>query len=59
MRLLETRRRDRVQRTVEHERDAGELLDGAVVKEEGEPAALVLLGQDQAVEDVVVGASPS
>ena len=48
---------DRVQRAVEHQRDPGELLDRPVVEEEREPAALVLLGEDQPVEHVVIGRS--
>ena len=38
---------DRVGNGVEHQRDAGERLNGPVVKEEREPAPLVLLGRDQ------------
>jgi hypothetical protein len=36
---------------VEHQRDPGERLDGPVVKEERQAAALVLLGRDQALEE--------
>ena len=36
---------------VEHERDPGHRLDRPVVQEQGEPAALVLLGRDQLVRE--------
>ena len=34
---------------IEHQCDPGQVLDGAVVEEEGEPASLVLLGGDDPV----------
>ena len=49
---------DRVQRRVEHERDPGEVLHGPVVEEQREPAALVLLGGDDPLDEpraLVVG----
>ena len=43
---------DRVQRRVEHQRDAGQVLHRAVVQEQRDAPPLVLLGGDQPVEAV-------
>jgi hypothetical protein len=39
-----------VLRGVEHERDAGELLNGPIVEEERDAPTLVLLGRDQPLD---------
>jgi len=45
-RLVRASLRDEVERRVEHQRDPGERLDGAVVEEERDPPPLVLLGAE-------------
>src|SRR5258708_23953413 len=52
-RRLEVALLDRVSDGVEHQRDPGERLHGAVVEEERDPAALVLLRGDQAFREPV------
>src|SRR4029079_355301 len=52
-RVVELAGLDRVESRVEHQRDPGEVLDGAVVQEERDAPPLVLLRRDQAVEPVV------
>jgi hypothetical protein len=50
---------DRLHRRVEHQRDPGEVLHRPVVEEERQPAALVLLGRDDPLDQplaIVVGA---
>ena len=47
LRVVELAGRDRVERGVEHQRDARQVLHGPVVEEERDPAAFVLLGRDQ------------
>ncbi len=42
---------DRMADRVEHQRDPGKSLHRAVVQKQGEPAALVLLGRDQLLEE--------
>jgi hypothetical protein len=42
---------DRVQHRVEHQRDSGERLHGAVVEEQREPAPLVLLRGDESLAE--------
>ncbi len=49
-RVVEAAFLDRVADRVEHQRDSGERLHRAVVEEEREPPALVLLGRDQLLE---------
>ena len=44
---------ERMHRPVEHQRDPGELLHGAVVQEERQSPPLVLLGRDQPLERVI------
>ena len=43
-------RLDRVQRRIEHQRDAGQVLHRPVVQEQRDAPPLVLLGRDQPVE---------
>ena len=52
LRVVELAGLDRVQRRVEHQRDPGEVLYRAVVQEQRDAPALVLLGGDQPVEPV-------
>jgi hypothetical protein len=47
-----------VDRGVEHERDSREVLYRAVVQEECDAPAFVLLGRDQPVEPVVGQSAP-
>jgi hypothetical protein len=51
--LVEPSVRERVERTVEHKRDPGELLHRSVVEEQRKPAPLVLLCGDQPLERIV------
>ncbi len=51
LRLLDLAGIERAPYGVEHERDAGERLDGAVVEGEREPPPLLLLGGDQLVRE--------
>ena len=44
---------DRLDGGIEHQRDPGEVLHGAVVQEEGEPPALVLLGGDDPLDEAL------
>src|SRR5581483_1569542 len=51
--VVELARLDRVDRRVEHQGDAGKVLNGAVVQEQRDAPPLVLLGRDQPVEGVI------
>jgi hypothetical protein len=51
--LVEPAVLDRVSDGVEHQGDAGERLHRAVVEEERDPAALVLLGSDELLDETL------
>src|SRR5205085_1843139 len=54
-RLLEVAAPDKVERGVEHERNAGERLHGPVMEEEGDPPPLILFRREDVLGQVAVG----